>query len=211
MKLYTYWRSSAAWRVLIALALKNVGYAAKPVSLIADDGEQHSADYIALNPQRLVSTLVPDDGTVLTQSLVIIDWLEAEYLLPALLPKNPIARARVMAAAHVVAMDVRPVNNLRVVKVLTDQFGADADAKTKWMQRWMKAGFDALNEILSEGPFAYGDQPTLADVCLIPQLYNARRWGMDLNAWPKLLGVEKACFNLPGFSMTAPEAQANAI
>jgi maleylacetoacetate isomerase len=211
MKLYTYWRSSAAWRVRIALALKEVDYEAVPVSLIADGGQQHGIDYVALNPQHLVPTLTLDDGTVLTQSLAIIDWLDTEHPIPALLPKAPIARAKVLAAAHVVAMDIHPINNLRVLKTLTDQFGADADAKTKWMQHWMKAGFDALNDMLSAGPFACGDQPTLADICLIPQLYNARRWGMDLNAWPRLAAIEKACLALPAFSSTAPEAQPDAI
>ena len=211
MKLYTYWRSSAAWRVRIALALKSVNYDAVPISLIADGGQQHSAEFDTLNPQHLVPTLVLDDGTALTQSLAIIDWLEAEYPLPALLPKGAIVRAKIIAAAHVVAMDIHPINNLRVLKTLTDQFGADADAKTKWMQHWMKSGFDALNEMLSAGPFAFGDQPTLADVCLIPQLYNARRWGMDLNAWPKLITIEKSCRALPAFSSTAPEAQSDAV
>ena len=211
MKLYTYWRSSAAWRVRIALAIKGVSYEAVPISLIADGGQQHSADYIALNPQHLVPTLILDDGTTLTQSLAIVDWLEAEYPLPALLPKNSILRAKIIAAAHVVAMDIHPINNLRVLKTLTDQFSADTDAKTKWMQHWMKAGFDALNEMLSTGPFAFGEQPTLADICLIPQLYNARRWGMDLNAWPKLIAIEKSCLALKAFSSTAPEAQSDAI
>jgi maleylacetoacetate isomerase len=116
-----------------------------------------------------------------------------------------------MAVAHVVAMDIHPINNLRVLKTLTDQFGADADAKTKWMQHWMRAGFDALSAMLNDGPFAFGDQPTLADICLIPQLYNARRWGMNVDAWPKLAALEKACLALPAFSSTAPEAQPDAI
>jgi maleylacetoacetate isomerase len=211
MKLYTYWRSSAAWRVRIALALKGVAYEAVPVSLIANDGQQHGADYVALNPQHLVPTLVLNDGTTLTQSLAITDWLDSEYPLPALLPTDSITRTKVMAVAHVVAMDIHPINNLRVLKTLTDQFGADADAKTKWMQHWMRAGFDALSAMLNDGPFAFGDQPTLADICLIPQLYNARRWGMNVDTWPKLAAVEKLCLSLPAFSSTAPEAQPDAI
>ena len=211
MKLYTYWRSSAAWRVRIALALKGVSYEAVPISLIADGGQQHSAAYGALNPQHLVPTLILDDGTALTQSLAIIDWLEAEYPLPALLPKDAIARAKIIAAAHVIAMDIHPINNLRVLKRLTDQFGADADAKTSWMQHWMKSGFDALSEIPSTGPFAFGNQPTLADVCLIPQLYNARRWDMHMETWPKLIAIEKSCLALPAFSSTAPETQSDAV
>lgn len=210
MKLYTYWRSSAAWRVRIALAMKAVRYEAVPVSLIADGGQQHSDAYAAINAQHLVPTLVLPDGTILTQSLAIIDWLETTYPAPALIPSNPIARAKVLAAAHLVAMDIHPINNLRVLKTLTDQFGADAEAKTKWMQHWMRAGFDALDEMVKPSPFAFGDQPTLADICLIPQLYNARRWKMDLSEWPKLVAIEAACLALPAFSSTAPETQPDA-
>jgi maleylacetoacetate isomerase len=211
MKLYTYWRSSAAWRVRIALAMKGVAYEPVPISLIADGGQQHGDAYRAINPQQLVPALVLSDGTTLTQSLAIIDWLETTYPVPALLPTDPVARAKVLAAAHIVAMDIHPINNLRVLKTLADQFGADADAKTQWMQLWMKAGFDALSNILDDGPFACGDQPSLADICLIPQLYNARRWGMDLDTWPKLALVEKSCLALPAFSLTAPESQPDAI
>jgi maleylacetoacetate isomerase len=210
MKLYTYWRSSAAWRVRIALAMKNVSYEPIPVSLIDGGGQQHSDAYGAINAQHLVPTLILDDGTTLTQSLAIIDWLEVTYPNPALIPSDSIARAKVLAAAHVVSMDIHPINNLRVLKVLTDQFGADAEAKTKWMQHWMKAGFDALTGMVEAEPFAFGSQPTLADICLIPQLYNARRWGMDLNTWPKLAAIEAACLALPAFSSTAPEAQPDA-
>lgn len=210
MKLYTYWRSSAAWRVRIALALKGVPYEAVPIGLIADGGQQHSNAYAEINAQHLVPSLVLNDGTTLTQSLAIIDWLESRYPVPALLPVDPIARAKILAAAHVVAMDVHPINNLRVLKNLTDQFGADADAKAKWMQHWMRLGFDALERDVTPAPFAFGDAPTLADVCLIPQFYNARRWGLDLNAWPKLAAIEAACLAHPAFSSTAPERQADA-
>jgi maleylacetoacetate isomerase len=210
MKLYTYWRSSAAWRVRIALALKDVPHEAVPVSLIADGGQQHAADYIALNPQHLVPTLVLDDGTVLTQSLAIIDWLETVFPSPPLLPKSAVERAQVLAAAHLMAMDIHPINNLRVLKQLTDQFGADADAKSKWMQHWMKNGFDALEKVLAPRPFAFGDELTLADICLIPQIYNARRWGMNIGEWPKLARIEMTCLALQAFSSTAPEAQPDA-
>jgi maleylacetoacetate isomerase len=211
MKLYTYWRSSAAWRVRIALALKGVGYEAVPVSLIANGGQQHSEAYAVINAQHLVPTLILDDGTKLTQSLAIIDWLESAYPAPALLPENPIGRAKVLAASHLIAMDIHPINNLRVMKSLTDQFGADADAKTKWMQHWMAIGFDALEGMIEPSPFAFGSQPTLADLCLIPQLYNARRWGMDLSPWQRLIAVEKSCLALTAFTSTAPEAQPDAI
>ncbi len=211
MKLYTYWRSSAAWRVRIALALKGVSYQALPISLIAHGGQQHSAAYGAINTQHLVPTLILDDGTILTQSLAIIDWIESTYPAPALLPENPIARAKILAAAHLVAMDIHPINNLRVMNTLTDQFGANVEAKTKWMQHWMTLGFDALEEMVEPGPFAFGSQPSVADICLIPQLYNARRWGMDLALWPRLVAVENACLALTAFTLTAPETQPDAI
>jgi maleylacetoacetate isomerase len=211
LKLYTYWRSSAAWRVRIALALKGVQYEAVPISLIADGGQQHSDAYGNLNPQHLVPTLVLSDGTKLTQSLAIIDWLEATHPAPALLPTDPAARAKALAVAHIVAMDIHPINNLRVVKLLADQFGADVEAKTKWMQHWMKAGFDALESQVNPSPFAFGDKPSLADICLVPQIYNARRWSMDLSTWPKLAAIEAACMSHLAFSSTAPERQADAI
>jgi maleylacetoacetate isomerase len=211
MKLYTYWRSSAAWRVRIALALKGVSYEAIPISLIADGGQQHNDSYAAINAQHLVPTLVLDNGTNLTQSLAIIDWLETTHPLPALLPKDPIQRAKVVAAAHLVAMDIHPINNLRVLNALAQQFGAGAEDKNKWMQHWMQLGFDALNEMIEPSQFAFGNQPTLADLCLIPQLYNARRWNMDLSQWPRLAAIESACLALPAFSSTAPEAQPDAI
>jgi maleylacetoacetate isomerase len=211
LRLYTYWRSSAAWRVRIALALKGIPYEVMPVSLIADGGQQHSEAYAAINPQQLVPTLVLPDGTRLSQSLAIIDWLEAMHPAPALCPADPLARAKVLAVAHVVAMDIHPINNLRVTRALADQLGADAPARTRWMHHWMRLGFNALDGMIEPGPFACGEQPTLADLCLVPQFYNARRWGMDLAEWPRLATVETACLALPAFSSTAPEAQPDAL
>lgn len=208
MKLYTYWRSSAAYRVRIALNLKGIDCAHAYVSLV--DGEHDAPAYAALNPQHLVPALALDDGTVLTQSLAIIDWLEAGWPEPRLLPADPVGRARVLAAAHALAMDVHPVNNLRILKALSARFGATEEARRDWMQHWMRLGFDALEASLPAPRFAFGDAPGLADLCLIPQLYNARRWGLELTPWPKLTAVEAACLALPAFARAAPEAQPDA-
>jgi maleylacetoacetate isomerase len=210
LRLYSYWRSSAAWRVRIALHLKGVAYETLPVSLIDDGGQHRAADYTALNPQQLVPALVLPDGTVLTQSLAIIDWLDATYPAPALLPTDAVARAKVLAVAHAVAIDIHPVNNLRVVTALSELFGADAAAKTDWMAHWMRVGFDALETMVQPGPFAFGASPSLADVCLIPQIYNARRWHMDMSPWPHLLAVDSACSQHAAFTVTAPAVQPDA-
>ncbi|WP_333830431.1 maleylacetoacetate isomerase [Pararhodobacter sp.] len=208
MKLYTYWRSTAAYRVRIALNLKGVAREDVFVSLTAN--EQSAPPYSTLNPQHLVPALALEDGIILTQSLAIIDWLEATWPAPPLLPADPLARARVLAAAHTVAMDIHPVNNLRVVQALGTRFDASNEARRDWMQHWMRLGFDALQVSLPAPHFAFGDAPGLADLCLIPQLYNARRWGLDLTPWPKLTAVEAACLALPAFAQAAPEAQPDA-
>ncbi len=211
MKLYSYWRSSASWRVRIALHLKKLEFETVTVSLIADGGKQHSDDYSAINPQNLVPALLLADGTKFTQSLAIIDWLESTYPDPALLPHDAVSRAHVLAAAHAIAVDIQPINNLRVVKMLSTQFSADAEAKATWSKHWIEIGFNAFDELISPGQFAFGNQLTLADICLIPQLYNARRMGLDLQPWPRLLAIEAACKVVPAFMAAAPEAQPDAI
>ena len=209
MKLYTYWRSSAAYRVRIALNLKGVAREDVFVSLIK--GEQRAAEFTARNPQALVPALELDDRTVLTQSLAIIDWLEATYPEPPLLPADPLARARVLAAAHAVAMDIHPVNNLRILGALEARFGANPAARRDWMVHWMSLGFEALEAQLPGTRYAFDDTaPGLADLCLIPQLYNASRWGVDMAPWPKLTAIEAACLELPAFAEAVPEAQPDA-
>lgn len=210
MKLYSYWRSTAAYRVRIALNLKGLAYQTVPVSLIAEGGQQHAPAYAALNPQQMVPTLVLDDGAVLTQSLAIIDYLDGRVPDPALLPADPIARAQAMAVAHAVAMDIHPINNLRVLNRLADQFLADATTKTDWMRHWMQVGLASVESMVRPGPFAFGAAPGLADICLVPQLYNARRWGVDLAPFPKLAAVDAACLRLNAFALAAPEAQPDA-
>jgi len=208
LKLYTYWRSTAAYRVRIALNLKRVARQDVFVSLVA--GEQSAPPYGTLNPQQLVPAMELDDGTVLTQSLAIIDWLDTAFPEPPLMPADPIARAQVLSAAHTIAMDIHPVNNLRVLKALGARFDATDQDRREWMHHWMRLGFDALEAVMPAPRFAFGNAPGLADLCLIPQLYNARRWDLDLAPWPKLTAVEAACLALPAFAEAAPEAQPDA-
>ncbi|MEZ5778579.1 MAG: maleylacetoacetate isomerase [Paracoccaceae bacterium] len=211
MRLYSYWRSSAAYRVRIALNLKGIGYETVPVDLVRDGGQQHIADYVALNPAHLVPTLTLDDGAALTQSLAIIDYLDNLVPEPALLPADPVVRARVLAAAHLIAMDIHPVNNLRVVQHLSARFGATAQDGAEWMRHWMAKGFDALEHMVSpDAPFAFGATPGLADICLVPQMYNARRWTLGLAPYPRLVALDAAARALPAFANAAPERQPDA-
>lgn len=211
MKLYDYWRSTAAYRVRIALNLKGLDYEQVPVHLVRDGGEQHAEAYRRLNPQSLVPALETDDG-VLTQSLAICEYLEERYPDPALLPADPMARARVRAMAHTVAMDVHPLNNLRVLQYLKGELGVDDAQKAAWYRNWVVLGFDAIEVQLAsrDGDFASGSTPSLADLCLIPQVYNARRFEIDLNAYPNIVVVDAACTELDAFRRAAPEAQPDA-
>lgn len=206
MTLYGYWRSTAAFRVRIALNLKGQHYDTMPVDLAA--GAQHGRAYAGVTPSGLVPALALDDGTVLTQSLAIIDWLEARFPQPALFPADPLLRARVLAMAQVIASDIHPVNNLRVVSQLEARFGASAADKADWMRYWMRLGFDTLQGQVSDDTlFALTDTPSIADICLVAQLYNARRWGLKLAAYPRLLQIEAAAYRLSAFQLAAPEAQ----
>lgn len=214
MKLYTYWRSSAAYRVRIGLNLKGLARTDIAVHLVRDGGEQFRADYAALNPQRQVPTLVLDDGTVLTQSMAILEYLDEVRLDPPLLPADPVGRARVRALAQAIACDTHPINNLRVLNRLGAQFGADAKAKADWYRHWITEGLTAVEALLAEAPaigaFCHGNAPGMADACLIPQLYNARRYDVDLSPWPTISRIEAACRALPAFQHAAPEAQPDA-
>ena len=211
MRLYSYWRSTAAFRVRIALNLKGIDHELIPVDLVKDGGAQHTPDYVALNPAQLVPTLVLDDGTALTQSLAIVDWLEATHPAPPLLPADHTSRARILAAAYLIAMDIHPVNNLRVMQELEHRFDAEAEEKADWMRHWMRIGFDALERMVApDTAFAFTDAPTLADICLVAQMYNARRWGLDLAPYPRLVAIDAAACALPAFATAAPEAQPDA-
>lgn len=209
MRLYTYWRSSAAWRVRIALELKNLTYESVPVHLLR--GEQRSEAFTVLNPNAVVPALELDDGTVLTQSLAIIEYLEESHPLPALLPTEPRERAKVRAAAQLIACDIHPINNLRVVQHLKGTLGHSQEEAVVWMQHWMRAGLEAYRRSIDDDSrFSFGEAPTLADLCLIPQLYNARRWGLDLAGLARLVAIDAAAAELPAFQAAAASAQPDA-
>jgi maleylacetoacetate isomerase len=204
--LYDYWRSSAAYRVRIALNLKDIAYRAVPIDLRT--GEQGEAEFTALNPQGLVPALAID-GQLLTQSLAIIDYLDQTRPEPRIQPADPAARARGLAQALIIAADVHPIQNLRVMNRLKSQFNASDEAVTEWNRHWIAAGFAALEAHAPEaGPFG-GITPNLADICLVPQLANARRFEVPLESYPRLVRIDAALRAIPAFAAAAPEAVKN--
>ncbi len=211
MKLYGYFRSSAAYRVRIAVNLK--GLPCDHVSVHLAKGEQRAEDYLAVNPQALVPTLV-DEGATLTQSLAIIEYLDERHPEPPLLPKAPDERARVRALALAIACDVHPLNNLRVLQYLTRVLNVSEDAKNTWYRHWIDLGLAALEAQLATdaatGSYCHGEAPTLADICLVPQLANARRFAIPLDAYPTLLRIDENCRQLAAFANAAPERQPDA-
>ena len=211
--LYTYWRSSAAYRVRIGLELKGLAWEGRPVHLVRDGGEQHAQAYAALNPQQLVPTLL-HDGHTLTQSLAILEYLDERFPQTPLLPADAVGRARVRALAQLVACDIHPINNLRVMQYLERSLQVPADARTQWTLHWMADGFAAMEAMLATssdtGVFCHGDRPGLADICLLPQLYNAHRFGLDLAPYPTLRRIEAACQALDAFDRARPENQPDA-
>ncbi len=213
MKLYTFFRSSASYRVRIALNLKGLEYEHVPVHLRRGGGEQFSPEYKAKNPQALVPAL-EDGGRILTQSLAIIEYLEERYPAPPLLPKEPADRALVRAMALAIACEVHPIQNLRVLNYLKSEFKLGDAETNRWAQHWIGLGFAALEEMVRAAPkrgkFCFGDAPTLADLCLVPQLSNARRFGCDLSAYPTLVQIDAHCGTLPAFVNAAPENQPDA-
>lgn len=210
--LYDYWRSSAAYRVRIALNLKNIPYAAKSVHLVRHGGEQKTPAYRALNPQGLVPTLVLDGGEVLTQSLAIIEYLDETVPEPPLLGSDLLGRAQVRALAQIVAADIHPLNNLRALRYLKAPLGHAQPEIDSWVRNWIAEGFAALEAHAAKHQerFSCGDRPSLADICLVPQMYNARRFASDLTPYPRLVEIDAACRELPAFAAAAPEAQADA-
>jgi maleylacetoacetate isomerase len=212
MKLYDYFRSSAAYRVRIALNLKGLGPERAFVHL--RKGEQRSEDYLALNPQGLVPALVTDEGVVLTQSLAIIEYLDETVPSPPFLPRPPIERARVRSLALAIACDIHPIDNLRVLRYLLHTVGVEEAQKDAWYKYWIDVGLEALEASVRDdartGRFCHGDAPTLADICLVPQLANARRVDMDLSPYPTLLRIDANCQALPAFANAAPMQQPDA-
>lgn len=208
MKLYSYFRSSAAYRVRIALALKNLPFELVPVHLVNNGGEQKSPDYTAINPQQLLPSFETDNGDILTQSLAILEFLEEGYPENPLLPTEPQARAKVRALCQLIACDIHPLNNLRVLKYLKTALNVSDEQKTAWYQHWVMEGFTALEKLLPENAdFCYGNSPTLADCCLIPQVYNAIRFDCDMSQFPKIWRIYQHCMSLPAFITASPEQQ----
>ena len=205
MILYDYFRSSASYRVRIALNLKQVPYELKEVHLVNHGGEQHSDAYKKLNPQELVPTLV-DDDIVLTQSMAILEYLENKYPTPTLLPGSIEDIAHIRAVTNIVACDIHPLDNLRVLQYLKNKLSVSEEEKNVWYEHWIALGFAAIEKAIDdEGPFCFGQHISLADVCLIPQVYNAHRFACDMSAFPKISRVNNACLNLEAFKKASPE------
>ena len=213
LRLHTYWRSSAAYRVRIALALKGLEYESVPRHLLRDGGEQRRVEYLALNPQGFVPAL-EHDGTVITQSIAICEYLEECFPMPPLLPDGASERAAVRAMALAVACDIHPLNNLRVLQHLRTEFHQDDEGIARWARLWITRGFDALEQLVArhsrDGRHCFGEAVTLADVCLVPQVANARRVQLDLAPWPRLLAVNTHLESLPAFVAARPDAQPDA-
>ena len=201
--LHDFWRSSAAYRVRIVLNLQGVAYITAPVDL--PSGEHERDDYHSLNPQGLVPTL-QIDGHVLTQSLAIIDYLDATHPEPPMVSSDPLRRSRTLAQALMIAADIHPVNNLRILNALRTDFGASEEQVRLWIQRWISTGFAALEQSAPEAGLFGGAMPDLADVCLIPQIYNARRFELDLAPYPRLVRIDAAARALDPVARAAPEA-----
>ncbi|AZQ83444.1 maleylacetoacetate isomerase [Colwellia sp. Arc7-635] len=211
MKLYGYWRSSAAYRVRIALHLKGLEFESIPVHLVKNGGEQHSDAYIELNPTHLVPTFVDQDVT-LHQSIAIVEYLDDKFPTVAIYPKDSIVKAKVKALALDVACEIHPVNNLRVQQYLTQQFSLQDSDKLTWSHHWMKIGFMAIEQQLKEnsGKYSFGDEITMADICLVPQVYNANRFNLDMAEFPNIARVADNCNQHPAFIAALPENQADA-
>ena len=210
MKLYTYFRSTAAYRVRVALNLKGLAYDAVPVHLLRDGGEQLADAYRALNPSALLPTL-DDDGSVIGQSLAIIEYLEETRPQVPLLPTAAADRARVRALALTVAADTHPLGNLRVLKYLKGELKVTEEAKVEWQQHWLRTGMATLERLLADdtrtGRYCHGDTPTLADCCLVPQVFGAQRFGVDMGPYPTVMRIFAACAELPAFQQAHPSQQ----
>jgi len=210
LKLYTYYRSSAAYRVRIALNLKGLPYEMVPVHLTKDGGYQRKPEFVAVNPQMRVPALALSSGDVLTQSLAIIEYLDDIHPEPPLLPRDALARAHVRAIAQAVACDIHPLNNLVVLQYLKRTLKHEQAEIDAWYHHWVIEGFKAIEAMIAPSPYACGSQVSLADVCLVPQVFNARRLKVPLEAFPKIVAAETACLKLPAFDKARPENQPDA-
>ncbi len=210
MKLYSYFRSSAAYRVRIALNLKGLAYETVPVHLVKEGGHNRRPEFRAINPQMRVPALSVPTGDVLIQSLAIIEYLDETHPEPPLLPQDPIARAQARALAEIVACDIHPLNNIGSLRYLKRELHQEQAAIDAWYHHWVLAGFEALEALVRPGPYACGGAVTVADLCLVPQVYNARRLNVPLDKFPKIVAIDTACLALPAFDRARPENQPDA-
>lgn len=210
MKLYSYFRSSAAYRARIALNLKGLDYEMAPIHLTKDGGQHRNDAYRAVNAQMRVPALALDTGEILIQSLAIIAYLDETHPEPPLLPSNPVQRAQVRAIAQIIACDIHPLDNLAPLQYLRRQLKHEQPEIDAWYHHWVHAGFEALETLLRPGPYAYGAKVTLADVCLVPQVYNARRLKVPLEKYPNIVAVDAACAKLDAFRRAHPDQQPDA-
>jgi len=212
MRLWSYWRSSCSYRVRIALNYKGLSYETVPVHLVKNGGEQHQAKYRQVNPQGLVPAFQASaHEPVLTQSLSIIEYIDERWPEPALFPKEALLRARVRSLSQLIASEIQALQNLRIVSHLKREHQFDADRGVEWMKHWMMNGFDALEQQLrAQDKYCVGDEVSMADLTLVPQVYNARRFNLDLSRHPKILGIEERCLQLPAFVDARPENQPDA-
>ena len=210
MKLYSYFRSSAAFRVRIALNLKGLAYDIVPIHLIKDGGQHKTAGYRAVNPQMRVPALTLPSGEILIQSLAIIEYLDEAHPNPPLLPTDPIERAHVRAVSQIIACDIHPLNNTAALNYLKSQLKHDQAAADAWYTSWVVTGFEAVEALIEPGPYAFGSQVTVADLCLVPQVFNARRFNIPLERFPKIVAADAACAKLPAFDKARPENQPDA-
>jgi maleylpyruvate isomerase len=213
MKLYTYFRSSAAYRVRIALNLKGLQYEAMPVHLLRGGGEQLQEQYQAINPSGLVPAF-QDDYITLTQSMAILEYLDDEYPEVPIMPKDSAGRARVRELAQIIACDIHPVNNLRVLRYLVRDLGLSEEVKNEWYRHWLVGGLEVLEKHLardpSAGPLCHGHTPTIADCCLVPQVFNAQRNGIDVSVYPNIARINAQCVEIPAFVAAHPSNQPDA-
>jgi maleylacetoacetate isomerase len=210
VKLYSYFRSSAAYRVRIAFNLKDLIFETIPIHLQKDGGQNLKPEYGAINPQMRVPTLRLTSGELLTQSLAIIEYLDETYPQPPLLPSDAIGRAKVRALAQLIACDIHPLNNTSPLRYLKSEMGQDQAKIDAWYHHWVIAGFDAFEAMLGPGPYCHGSDVTLADICLVPQVFNARRLKVPLDKYPKIVAIDAACAKLPAFDKARPENQPDA-
>jgi maleylacetoacetate isomerase len=210
VKLYSYFRSSAAYRTRIALNLKGIAFDTVSIHLTRNGGEQHAPEFRAVNPQKRVPALALDNGEVLLQSLAIMEYLDEVYPDPPLLPKDPVERAHVRAVAQIIACDIHPLNNVGPLSYLRRTLKADQSAIQEWYRHWIATGFEAVEALIKPAPHAFGRHVTLADICIVPQVANARRFNVPLDRFPGIVAVDAAATKLSAFDAARPDLQPDA-